>query len=189
MNNEIWKDVFNYEGTYQVSNTGKVRSLDRETKIDTEKRSYIKINKSKVLKQVPDKDGYLMVGLHLFGNAKTFKVHRLVAIHFHLNPENKPQVNHKDGDKTNNNDWNVEWATDVENKKHANETGLSRYLTGKDHRLTGTDGNNNKWVIDTATGEKFSSIKKASVFLKMGKSNLEKQLSGKYKNKTTLKYL
>jgi len=189
MENEFWIPITEFETLYEVSNLGRVKSLDRTITIALKNSCYTRVSKGKILKQTPDKDGYLMVGLHLKGHTTTKKVHRLVCSAFHLNPDEKPQVNHKDGIKSNNFDDNLEWATDIENKKHANENGLSRYLTGKEHRLTGTDGNNNKWVINTITGEKFSSIRKAAISINMGYSNLEKQLSGKYKNKTSLKYL
>ena len=140
MENEIWIPVLEFEKYYSVSNFGRVKSHDRTLNIVTKKSTYTKKLKERILNPTKEKDGYLQIGLHLEGQIKTVKVHRLVCVAFHDNPESKPQVNHKDGDKTNNNDWNVEWSTDVENKKHANETGLSRYLTGKDHRLTGTDG-------------------------------------------------
>ena len=75
---------------------------------------------------VLDKNGYFTVILRKHSSVKCYKVHRLVAQHFILNPENKPQVNHVDGNKLNNDVNNLEWVTDQENKPHARRTGLMR---------------------------------------------------------------
>ena len=95
---EIWKDIKDYEGHYQVSNLGNVRS--------------IKSNKIKILKPFKNtaRAGYLEVYLRLPGSKKTFKVHRLVAQAFIENPNNYPQINHKDENKENNCVNNLEWC-------------------------------------------------------------------------------
>lgn len=97
---EIWKDVKGYEGLYKVSNFGRVKSLKygRERILKTGKHGY-----------------YLTVSLYFDNKLKTAKVHRLVAMAFIENPDNKPQVNHLDEDKTNNNVNNLEWVTAKEN--------------------------------------------------------------------------
>ena len=77
-----------------------------------------------------DKDGYLRICLTKNGKEKTFKIHRLVALHFIVNPGNKKQVNHKDGNKENNNDWNLEWNTPKENIVHSWSLGLSTAKIG-----------------------------------------------------------
>ena len=104
---EIWKDIEGYEGIYQVSSLGKVKSLN-----------YNHTKKEKILKHGSDKGGYLLVDLYKERERKTYKVHRLVAQAFIPNPENKPEVNHKDEDKTNNKVENLEWMTSKENTNY-----------------------------------------------------------------------
>lgn len=97
---EIWRDVIGYEGLYQVSNYGRVKSLN-----------YHGGKKEKVLKPGKDRCGYLYVVLCKEGSHKKYKVHRLVAQAFIPNPNNYPCVNHKDENKTNNCVDNLEWCT------------------------------------------------------------------------------
>lgn len=110
---EIWKDIDGYIGKYQVSNLGKVRSLPRNGTV----------RYKRILKIQTDRKGYNYVSFH----KKKFKVHRLVAEAFIPNPENKPQVNHIDGNKINNCVNNLEWATAQENIQHSLKTGLRDY--------------------------------------------------------------
>ena len=95
--NEIWKDVKGYEGLYQVSNLGNIKSFH--------KRSYGNLLK------LPIKKGYFQVGLRKNGIRKYYQVHRLVAEAFIENKQNLPQVNHKDENKLNNDVNNLEWCT------------------------------------------------------------------------------
>ncbi len=92
---EIWKDIKGYEGIYQVSNTGKIKSIKRNI----------------ILKNIIHHYGYLIVQLNKNGVGKDFSVHRLVAGAFIPNTDNLPQVNHKDENKLNNNVENLEWCT------------------------------------------------------------------------------
>ena len=130
MENEIWKDIEGYEGLYQVSNQGRVRSLN-----------YRKTGKTQVLKPGLSGNGYLNVQLVKNNKIKHVLVHRLVALAFIPNPDNKPQINHKSEDKTLNTVENIEWATAKENinwgtrnKKVANK--LSKPIAQK--KLDGT---------------------------------------------------
>lgn len=117
---KIWRDVEYYEGLYLVSNFGEVKSLTRKGPNNS-------IRPERVLKQILDKKGYLQVGLSKNNSTRTMKVHRLVAMAFIPNPCSKPQVNHKDGIKAHNEDYNLEWATPSENVKHAyDKLGLNR---------------------------------------------------------------
>ena len=118
---EEWKDIKEYEGLYQVSNLGRVKSLDQ--KVSNKKGNYLQ--KGKVLAFYIDKDGYCVVCLTNKRKHKTYRVSRLVAETFIPNYENKPTVNHIDGNKQNNNIENLEWATYSENNRHAVEMGLN----------------------------------------------------------------
>lgn len=109
MEKEIWKDVVGHEGLYQVSNLGRVKSLPRNGTILTEK----------IIKPHLLKSGYLQVELSKNNKMHGYRVHRLVAESFVLNPEQKECVNHIDGDKTNNKVENLEWVTRSENQLHA----------------------------------------------------------------------
>lgn len=106
---EIWKDIKEYEGLYQISNTGKVRSFLT----------------NKLLKLAINHKGYKVTYLYKNGKRKTISVHRLVAINFILNPHNYPQVNHIDGNKQNNNMDNLEWCDNDYNQRHAQKNGLN----------------------------------------------------------------
>ena len=113
---EEWRDIAGYEGCYQVSNLGRVKSLER-TFID--KRKHKQHIKERILKPQPCRDGYLQVFLcNSSDKKKNFSVHRLVCGAFLENPENKPCVNHIDEDKTNNTASNLEWCTYKENSNH-----------------------------------------------------------------------
>lgn len=112
---EIWKDIKGYEGIYKVSNFGNVLSVICGPKTNS---VHLK-KKSKILSPVPTNFGYYKVELYKNGIGKIFYVHRLVAQAFIPNPECKPQVNHIDGNKANNNVCNLEWVTASENQKHS----------------------------------------------------------------------
>lgn len=115
MDQEIWKDIQGYEGLYQVSNFGNVKSVKRMgTNGGTLAKSYYKIGYEKTL---------LCKG----NKRKTYKTHLLVAQAFIPNPENKPQINHIDGNKQNNCVDNLEWCSAKENMEHAIRTGLRTF--------------------------------------------------------------
>lgn len=122
---EIWKDIQGYEGLYQVSNLGRVKRNYREN-IDSKGRKRI-FNES-IIKPNIDKGGYFYVNLYKNGKKEIQKNHRLVCNTFIANPENKPQVNHIDGNKENNNVNNLEWVTIQENIQHAYKNNLIKSL-------------------------------------------------------------
>lgn len=120
---EIWKWIDGYKNMYQVSNFGRVRSVDRYVycEVAPDKLQHLF---GKVLKQGFNHKGYPIVYLSKDGKQKTITVHRLVAMAFIDNPLSLPQVNHKDGCKTNNRADNLEWCTNNYNQEHAWANGL-----------------------------------------------------------------
>lgn len=114
---EIWKDVVGYEGLYQVSNLGRVRSTDKYDRLG-------RFHTGKILAIKDNGAGYLTLPLNRDGKHKMMLVHRMVAKAFVDNPNGYPQVNHIDGDKTNNVFTNLEWCTQSHNVKHAVNLGL-----------------------------------------------------------------
>ena len=103
---EIWKDIPNYEGIYQASNYGRIKRI---------KNGYIQNN------YIDKRDGYCHTTLSYKGKNKVYQTHRIIAMTFIDNPDNKPVVNHIDGNKTNNNVNNLEWCTHQENVIHARD--------------------------------------------------------------------
>ena len=126
---EIWKDVKGYEGTYQVSNLGIVRSLDHFVP----SRCYDRVQKGRTLKLHKSNKGYLRVSLSKKGFRCSTGAHRLVAIAFIPNPKNKMQVNHINGIKDDNNLTNLEWCTNSENQIHAANNNLLNPNHGEKH--------------------------------------------------------
>lgn len=105
-----WKPIKGYEGLYDVSDEGDVYS------------HFYKV----CLKLKLNNNGYYTVRLSLSGKEKNIPLHRLIALHFIPNPENKPQINHIDGNKLNNKLENLEWCTNQENSRHARRLGLDK---------------------------------------------------------------
>lgn len=161
---EIWRPIKGHEN-YEVSNKGNIRSKD---KIVTTKAGWTFKSSGRVLKPWKCKPGYLMVQLT---NNKREMVHRLVAKVFIPNPDNKPMINHLNGDKTDNRVENLEWVTSSENVLHAKETGLCCDRVAVEQ-------------IDINTGEvlaTFKSLKEAAKAVGVDHSSLAYCVRGKYK--------
>ena len=143
MNTQIeqWETVAECNGEYQVSNLGRVKSL--------------KQGKERILNNCLSTTGYLVVGIHKKGKRKNWPIHKLVALSFLPNADKKPQINHKDGNKTNNNINNLEWVTAKENAQHAWDMGL----------LANRIKSVSKPVIDIITGEKYKSLTAACIHI------------------------
>lgn len=147
---------------YTVSKSGEI--INRET--------------GHKLKQFPSTAGYLSVGMSKEGKTKTYSVHRLVAKAFIPNPENKPEVNHKDGNKFNNNVDNLEWVTGAENKRHCRE------VLGKINRNPDTTAANKatkKRVRCVNTGVEYESITCAAKAIGASQGMVSSQLTGRNK--------
>lgn len=168
---EVWRNINGYEGLYQVSTLGRVKSLDRKIKHIKNGKDYFTIQKGKLKALRPGDDGYLDVGLYKNNKAKFYSVHRLVAETFIPNPKNKPTVNHKDGNKQNNRVSNLEWATCKEQMEHASKTGLLNYRKINPEKYNpisianiqkwNMSGNNCKKVECIESGLVYSSIREA----------------------------
>ena len=137
---EEWRDIPGYESFYQVSNLGNVRS--------------IRFNKVRNMKSW-DSHGYRAVELCINNNRYIVGVHQLVALAFIPNPGNKPEVNHKDRNRSNNNVENLEWVTQSENVAHA-------YRNGVKPRPTYQNQPFQKEILDIIENKKYFSIREAS---------------------------
>lgn len=152
---EFWKDIPGYEGRYQTSTRGRVKGLpccSRGTET--------------ILKPNLKKSGYFNIQLCQNGQAKTWRLHRLIAITFLANPEGKPQVNHKDGNRQNNCVKNLEWVTPSENILHSFRA-LGRKSNG---------GVMRKPIVCMETGITYHSIREAERETKILRSSLRSAL-------------
>ena len=159
---ETWKDVPGYEGLYQVSNLGRVRSNERNGNMNKCN------NRILILKPSKFSGGYLGVGLHKDGNSNSRLVHRIVAEVFVPNPKKFQQVNHKDGDKENNIAENLEWVSPSYNSWHRNH-------------ILGVKPWNTTPIMCIETGEKFESFNDAHKKTGVNQISLQRFFKGKYK--------
>lgn len=172
---EVFVDVKGTNGQYQISNTGKLKSMPKTwicgiNTIRTKGETFLKWCNS---------GGYSLTIIKINGIKKNIHLHRLLAEHFIPNPDNKPEVNHINGNKGDNRLENLEWATSSENRKHAYDTGLKRVFSGKNHW-------NSKPVIyiDTINirSISFPNIAKMANELNKSEGAIRDRLKGRIKN-------
>ena len=151
-----WKDIIGYENEYQINQFGEIRTL----------KDSPKLKKYDVLKpQISKRNGYVYQMLYKNGKEKLLRVHRLVAMAFLPNPNNLPQVNHKDGNKQNNSVDNLEWCEQSDNMKHAYKNGLQIPSENQRKAIINTNKLKQKKVCQIKDGEvinTFSGISEAS---------------------------
>lgn len=169
---EIWKDVTGYEGLYMVSNLGKVASVLRQG------------TKGNILTPTINKRGYHFVGLNKDHVRKNFKVHRLVAVAFIPNPCGYSEINHIDGDKSNNCVENLEWTDRKGNMGHARQMGVM-----KNARAKLDEWNSANWKIPvistnvkTGAERRFDCISDAASALGVQATKISACLKGKRKS-------
>ena len=146
---EEWKDIEGYEGMYQISSYGRIKSIPRRT-------ANGKCKYERILKQQTDKRGVKRIGLHNNYKKKTFQVHRLVAEAFISNPNNLPDINHKDENPSNNKIDNLEWC----NKEYNNNYGSRNKKISEAHK--GTNNYNCVKVKCVTTNEIFDCMTEAA---------------------------
>lgn len=168
---EVWKDIPGFEGKYQISSFGRVKSVDRIIPHKTHGTWHIKERILKPHLNGPSKSKYPTVHLHTGkGNMTCLAVHRLVAEAFIPNVNNLPQVNHIDGNKCNNRADNLEWVTGQDNVTHAWTNGLcTNIVTAKQ-----------KPVINLDTGERFDSLADAERSFGKSFGSISHALNGKH---------
>ena len=157
---EFWKDIEGYEGLYQVSNLGSVK----------------RVKTDRVLKGRKHTGGYLLVSLSKNGIVSTKLIHRLVAEAFIPNPENKPEVNHIDEDKTNNMVSNLEWVTSKENLNHGTRNERAGKAISKSNSIPIIATN-----LKTGEVEEFYGASECARQLGLHQSNITKVLKGRLK--------
>lgn len=174
MNQETWKDVKDYEGLYQVSDLGSVRSLQREiVRSDMKPQPLPGVD----LKLFEDRYGYLFVVLKNQGKNKKITVHRLVALHFLDNPKNLPVINHKKGNKKDNRAIMLEWTSISANTQHSYDNGFQKALKGSENPSSLSVKMIDKYSFKTL--KIFGSIREASRETNTHQASLSRCINGR----------
>lgn len=160
MYNEIWKDIVGYEGIYKISSLGKIKSYDRIVDFNKIKA----LRPSKLLKTRVGKGGYEYTVVSVNKKRETLKIHRMVAIAFIPNLENKLCVNHINGIKTDNRADNLEWVTYSENSIHAVSIGLKKGIKGENSHLSKIKHKDVNKIRELHKQKKFSQARLAKLF-------------------------
>lgn len=127
---EIWKDIQGYEGFYQISNLGNVKSLER---VIDKGNGILQHRKERIMNKRESVDGYYVAKLNVNKKSKSIAIHILVARHFIDNPNNYPEVNHKDCNRKNNQVDNLEWCTHQQNVEYSKQLGHYKTKSGCDN--------------------------------------------------------
>lgn len=127
---EIWKDIQGYEGFYQISNLGNVKSLER---VVDKGNGILQHRKERIMNKRESVDGYYIAKLNVNKESTSIAIHILVARHFIDNPNNYPEVNHKDCNRKNNQVDNLEWCTHQQNVEHSKQLGHYKTKSGCDN--------------------------------------------------------
>lgn len=175
---EIWKNVYGYENSYEVSNLGNIRSVDRYVK---NKQGFALV-KGNVINGTINKQGYVRVGLSRNNKNQKIMAHRIVAIAFLGLPIKTKDVNHKNGIKNDNRVVNLEWCTRQENILHAIKNEFKTYKTGKEHHHT-------RLVLNFETGIFYEGAKDAANYSKYSYGHLKNMLAGSSNNKSQFIYV
>jgi hypothetical protein len=170
---EIWKDIIGYEGLYQVSNLGRVKSCE---KLIAHFRGGNRVLPEKLRNPSLDSDGYLVLDLYKEGKGKFFKVHRLVGFAFLEVFENKNQINHINGIKTDNTVSNLEWCNQSENQIHAYKANLKIPQINNEKAVLMYKKGSSEFV------KEFKSISEASNYLSCTKSDIVNVLKKRQKS-------
>lgn len=179
---EIWKDIKGYEGYYQASNLGNIKSMKRSIVFYSKNLvPTIRHYDETILKPRFNLKKYNYVTLNKNGKPVNKYIHRLVAYCFIKNELNKSDVNHIDGNKSNNNVNNLEWNTRIENMTHAHKNNLMRYAKG--------NSVNCKLVIDFNTGVYYDSLSDLCRLYKYPITTISSMLNGRKENKTSFMYV
>ena len=181
MKKEVWKFINGYEGAYEVSNSGKVRSCNRT--ISCSNGRQLK-RQGVILHPATNRDGYLQVALSKDNKLKSYLVHQLVGLAYIPNPENKYTLNHKDGIKANCAASNLEWATKAEQAQHSLRTGLRTMPNvwgGKTGGLHGAHKPVYQCTLNGTVIRRFESIVEAGTAVSIHPSGITGVCRGKHK--------